>query len=176
MTPLERALEVIRMHEGGYVDHPADPGGPTKFGISLRFLRAQGIDLGDVDGDGDVDAADVRSLSWDMAADIYRREFWDRYSYDRLPAPVSVKVMDLAVNVGPSQAHRLLQRALRATGKDVTEDGVLGPQTMDACILAVYGGLPAALRSEAAGFYRVLVARRPALGSFERGWLARAYS
>jgi lysozyme family protein len=94
---------------------------------------------------------------------------------------VAVKVFDLAVNVGPRQAHRLLQRALRACGRDVAEDGVIGPETLGA-IAGVAGAgespfaIVASLRSEAAGFYRTLIARRPLLAVFERGWLRRAYA
>jgi lysozyme family protein len=177
MMGLERALAVVREHEGdAFTNDPADPGGATKYGISLRFLRSLGHELGDVDGDGDVDATDVRTLTWDQAAEIYRREFWDRWGYERLPETVAVKVFDLSVNVGPGQAHRLLQRALRAAGSPVKEDGVLGPVTRSACFSALSGGLLAALRSEAAGFYRLLVESRPDLARFILGWLSRAYS
>jgi lysozyme family protein len=171
---------MIREHEGdAFTDHPADPGGATRYGISLRYLRSLGSDLGDVDGDGDVDADDIRRMTWDEAADIFRREFWDRFAYHRLPGPVAVKVFDLAVNVGPSQACRLLQRALRSAGAPVLEDGLLGPKTVAAVWSVWRSDCPAiscAFRSEAAGFYRTLVAMRPDLSAFINGWLARAYS
>lgn len=173
----ERAVETVLAHEGAFVSDPRDPGGATNWGISLRFLRAQGADLGDVDGDGDIDAEDVRRLPQDVAVELYRREFWDRYLYGRLPEPVASKVFDLAVNMGPSSAHRCLQRACRACGFELVEDGVIGQETRRVCgSVSPPAALAAALRSEAAGFYRLLVARRPAFEAFETGWLNRAYS
>jgi len=165
-------------HEGGYSDHPADPGGPTNWGISLRFLRAQGADIGDVDGDGDIDAADVRHLPIDIAMQLYRREFWDRYRYSRLPDLVAIKVFDLAVVMGPCPATRCLQRALRACGRsDIAEDGVIGPVTLQAAQTAPSQiAVRAALSSEAACHFKMLVAKRADLGAFLHGWLRRAYA
>lgn len=179
MTTLDRALVFLRIHEGGvYTDDPNDPGGPTKWGVSLRFLRSLGTKLGDVDGDGDVDWRDVQGLTWEIACDrFWVPEFWVRYRYERLPDSTAVKTFDLACNMGPSQAHRCLQRALRACLVDVEEDGLLGPETVRACGgVATNGALLAALRSEAAGFYRGLVARRARFVGFETGWLNRAYA
>lgn len=173
---LRRGLEMIRAHEGGYADHPSDPGGATNFGVSLRWLRRLGRDVGDVDHDGDIDADDVRALTWPMAERLFTTEFWDRYRYDRLPDDVGAKVFDLAVNCGPAQAHRLLQRACRAGSLPVDEDGVIGPKTLESVTAAQPHVLVACLRCEAAGFYRSLVAARPDLNVFIRGWLVRAYS
>ncbi len=171
----DRAIAFVLEHEGAYVEDPHDNGGATMWGISLRLLRE--LPEGDVDRDGDVDADDVRHLPRDLAIEIYRRTFWDNYRYFRMPEQVGAKVFDLAVNAGPAQAHRLLQRALRACCVDVAEDGILGPETLRGTLIAASPvALVAALRSEAAGFYRLLVARRPALERFEAGWLRRAYS
>jgi len=173
----DRAVEVVLGHEGGFVNDPRDPGGATNWGISLRFLRAQGGDLGDVDGDGDIDAEDVRRLPQDVAVELYRREFWERYMYGRLPEDVAIKVFDLAVNMGPVQAHRCLQRACRACGFDLVEDGVIGRETRRACgSIWPPAALVVALRCEAASFYRLLVSRRTGLEGFLNGWLNRAYA
>lgn len=173
-----RALAVVMEHEGGFVNDPADPGGATQWGVSLRFLRSLGTAVGDVDGDGDIDEADVRLLTIDRAAQIYRSHWWDRFGYAGLPPDLAVKLFDLAVNMGAGMAHRCAQRAARSVGHALTDDGVLGPQSR-ALFARLDGsgleGLLPALRSEAAGRYRALIAANPTLRKFEPGWLNRAY-
>ena len=170
----ETALALVLRHEGGWADHPKDPGGATKFGISLRYL--QGLKAaGDLNGDGVVDTADVRGLSVEDAAAIYKRDWWDRHGYAQLADPVAVKLMDLAVNMGAGRAHRLLQRAVNglAVGK-IAVDGVLGPQTLAAANALPADRVVAALRRQAEAFYLQLIAARPELAVFRRGWISRA--
>lgn len=180
----QKALDVILEHEGGFVDDPDDPGGATNFGVSLRFLHSEGELDADGDGfhdfdfdkDGDVDAIDVRSMERFQAALIYREFWWDKYQYQLLPGEVAIKVFDLSVNMGARQAHKLLQRALRASGVEVVDDGLIGPATRRAIDETDLCALLPALRSEAAGFYRALTAARPPLKKYLKGWLRRAYS
>lgn len=148
-------------HEGGYVDHPDDPGGKTKYGISKR----QYPDL------------NIRCLTREQATHIYFEDFWSRYDYGRLnDGELAAKVFDLGVNMSPKRAHRLLQFACRANHRPLVEDGILGPKTAstvnDLPPLAVL----TSLRSESAGYYRRLAASRPQMRTFLRGWLRRAYS
>lgn len=176
-STLDRALEVVRRHEGGKTNDPHDPGGPTAYGWSLRTLETLGLDLADVDRDGDIDADDVSAFTWEHARALYIREFWDRLGLERLPADLAVKLFDSAVNLGPRQAVRLLQRALRACLVEVQEDGVLGPVTIAATRkVSPESALLTALRAENAGFYRRLVARNPDLERYLEGWIRRAYS
>ena len=166
MTAEERfrhAVEIVLRHEGGYVKDPLDPGGETKFGISKRAYP----DL------------DIANLTREQAIEIYRRDWWKRYGYDRIKSlEVATKVFDLAVNMGPQAAHRCLQRALHACGqRHVVIDGLIGQQTIGAVnSVESEAALLAALRAEAAAHYRGLIERREELRRFEQGWLNRAYA
>ena len=158
----EPAIQAVLKHEGGYVNDPKDPGGETNFGISKRSHP-------------DVD---VKALTPEKAADIYREKYWEPGGYERIEDQrVATKTFDLAVNMGSKPAHILLQRAVRAaSGRKLTEDGVLGPMTFAAVNDAPADSLLAALRSEAAGHYRILVTRNTNLQRFVEGWLNnRAY-
>src|SRR5690606_27161164 len=105
-------------------------------------------------------------LTREQAKEIYRRDWWERYRYDEIEdVQIASKVLDLSVNVGPIQAALIVQRALHACGqRHVTVDGIIGTQTI-AAINAVKprAALLAAIRAEAAAYYRGLVAQRPEL-------------
>ncbi len=115
----DAALAAILAEEGGYVDHPLDPGGATKFGITRATLSAA--------RGRPVSKAEVMALSPEAAAEIYRARYWKAVRGDDLPAGLDLAVFDAAVNSGPSRAIRLLQEAL-----SVPEDGVFGPGTLAA--------------------------------------------
>lgn len=129
---------------------------------------------GDIDHDGDIDPADIHALSPDDAAMIYRRHWWDRYSYSLLPPEVGAKVFDLAVNMGAQQAHRLLQRACTACGQPTADDGHVGPKTRTAVWAVPDDRLLDALCDQAEDFYKSLAAHNPARKVFLAGWLRRA--
>jgi len=180
----DKALDFLFPHEGGLVDDPDDPGGTTKFGVSLRWLARAGLlDLngdghpdGDIDLDGDIDADDIRGLTRATAGWLYRRHWWDRYDYDDLPPAIAVKTFDLSVNMGARQAHRCLQRAVRACWWPLADDGLIGPKTRSAIAAAPPEPLLSAFCSEAAGFYRQLAATDSRRTKYLDGWLNRAYA
>lgn len=157
-----RAVKIVLDHEGGYVNDPDDPGGETRWGISKRSYP----DL------------DIANLTEEQACAIYYRDWWRRYKYDLIEdATVAAKVLDLSVNMGPSAAHKCLQRALHACGRrDVVIDGIIGPQTLAAVNAANPLMLLAALRAEAAAYYRSLVQNDPKRSKYLNGWLNRAYA
>jgi lysozyme family protein len=154
------AVERVLANEGGYTSNPADSGGVTKFGISSRAHPG----------------LDIATLTRDAAVKIYWREWWLRFGFSQLPAAVAAKTFDLAVNIGASHAIECLQRALRACGRPVTEDGVLCAATAAEASRADASALMSAMRSEAAGYYRLVAARAPADREFLKGWLIRAYA
>ena len=190
------AVKNVLDTEGGYVNHPNDPGGATNRGISLRFLKAEGkLDLDgdgildfDLDFDGDLDGADIRKLTPQDAKVLYFRCFWDRLKLDALPPPLGEMVFDQAVNGGRSAGVRLLQLAINASLEVagdaapgmVEVDGQLGVQTKNALNWIVLrrtlgiGMLAQAYRDAAARRYQGLALRNPKLRVFLKGWLRRA--
>jgi len=186
MARFDPAFDKVLVLEGGYVDHPSDPGGATNLGISLRYLLDRGdldrdgLPDGDMDGDGDVDVADIRAITPEKAKHLYHTGFWipNRLSELRNQA-VAEKIFDMAVNMGSRQAWRLVQRAVNDQyGNDVlVVDGVVGPKT-----LLVLNGLSEnesvldAIKEAQAGFYLRLIDARPSLAVFRDGWLNRAYA
>ncbi len=115
----DRCVHFVLPFEGGYSDHPSDPGGATNLGITRAVLE---------DWRGrTVTKADVKALTLEEASDIYRARYWDRIRGDELPSGVDLIVFDCAVNQGVPRAIRLLQQAL-----NVEADGHIGPKTMSA--------------------------------------------
>lgn len=162
--------------EGGLTNNPSDPGGITKYGVSLRWLKSIGYD---VNNDGDIDAADIRSLTPDQARELFRSRFWDTLHLDNYPLCTAVALYDAAVNTGPAQAVKFLQRACSFYfGHVLADDGVAGPHTK-AAVLAIAtditSDLVLAARSikERKQFYANLAARKPSMGVFLKGWLNR---
>lgn len=161
------AVDRVFRHEGGLVEDPDDPGGITNYGISLRFLQTV---------QPNAMADDIKNLTKDQAGQLYYQHFWKAGGYDRIgPLAVAEKILDLAVNVGGKQAGKLLQRACRSCGRDLVEDGEVGPITCRNIEAIPTETLIAALRSEAAGYYRSLVAAQPIRVKWLKGWLNRAY-
>jgi lysozyme family protein len=151
----------VLKHEGGYVNDPDDPGGETNFGISKRSYPNE----------------DIRSLTPERAKSIYYRDFWLKSKCNLIPdIDVAAKVFDLSVNLGVSGAIKTLQRALRCFEFHLEEDGIPGPKTAAAVAAADPKGLLCAIKSEAAGQYRMMCALNSGLKKFLPGWLNRAYS
>lgn len=117
------ALAFTLAYEGGYSDHARDPGGATNRGITQRKLD----EVRAVHREASTFPASVRDLTPEQTAWIYRAEYWDRLSCDRLPAALAMVVFDAGVNCGIGRAARWLQRALR-----VQVDGIVGAQTIAA--------------------------------------------
>lgn len=166
------ALKKTLHHEGGFVDNPADPGGQTFRGISMRFLRANGHD---VNNDGDVNLQDIQALvdHPETVNGIYQQYFWTPNRLNEVPSELlSTKIFDMCVNMGSSQAWKLVQRA---SGR-LKDDGIVGPKTIAFLVKANgrdYDFLRN-IRNEQHKFYIRLAKAKPELGVFLKGWLRRA--
>ncbi|MEE1654890.1 glycosyl hydrolase 108 family protein [Microvirga sp. CF3062] len=152
----EKAVEIVLQHEGGFVHHPRDPGGATKFGITRETLsRVRGRPAS---------VEDVRELTRAEAMAIYRWLYWDAVRADDMPPGLDLAVFDLAVNSGPARAVRMLQNVL-----GVTVDGIVGPVTLKAAWQADPAETIRHLTRARLGF----LGRLAAWPVFGRGWRRR---
>lgn len=169
-------IDELLEREGGYVNHAADRGGPTRFGITEAVARAHGY------------AGAMADLPREEAAAIYRRLYWLRPRFDQVAersAALAAELFDTGANMGPAVAATFLQRALTALNRngrdypDLTPDGRIGPRTLAAldAFLETRGKaggetvLLRALEALQGERYLRLAERRPANEAFLYGWL-----
>ena len=168
----DAAHRFVAQWEGGLTDHPSDPGGITNYGVSLRFLKTQGLDVGDIDNDGDIDADDIRKLTPEDAKRIFKREFWAASKLDILDFThplCAFVVYDTSVNMGAGWGKRFLQQAIG--GLDV--DGIWGPKTWAAIATAPDREVALRMIELRRDRYYYLVERNFSLKCFLKGWLNR---
>lgn len=125
----DQIFDALLGREGGYVDHPHDKGGPTKWGITEKVARAHGY------------TGDMRNLTRAQALKIYESDYWSGPRFDQVAeysARVAAELCDTGVNMGPSVPSKWLQRWLTAFNDgerlypDISADGVIGPRTLSA--------------------------------------------
>jgi len=146
------AFDKLLGHEGGYSNHPSDPGGKTRYGVTEAVAREVGY------------RGDMRELPLDLAQRIYRERYWDVVQAESLPADVRYIVFDGAVNSGVVQSAKWLQRAC-----GVKDDGVVGPQTIRAANALSPDGLKRKILAQRLRFMATL----PNWPAFSRGWANR---
>jgi len=115
----DASFEMVLKHEGGFVNHPKDPGGMTNLGVTRANWELY--------LDRDVTEEDMRALTPEMVKPFYKHNYWDRIRGDDLPSGLDYAAYDLAVNSGIGRAAKYLQRIA-----GVMEDGVIGPQSLKA--------------------------------------------
>lgn len=176
----DAAAQFVAKWEGGFFDHPSDPGGVTNYGISMMFLKGLGLLEGDVNGDGVVDRLDVLAITPESARMFFKRYFWDATRCYELPPLVCVAFYDLAVNAGPGRAAIVLQQAINATmGRTVITNYAanLGPLTRRFSNELAESGqqlnLCKAYLDAREAWYRRLAAAKPSSQVFLKGWLNR---
>jgi lysozyme family protein len=175
-TDIDGIIDELIEREGGYVNHPDDRGGPTRFGITEAVARAHGY------------AGEMAAMPRDEATAIYRRLYWLRPKFDEVASrstAVAAELFDTGANMGPAVAATFLQRALTALNRngedypDLVPDGRIGPRTLAAldAFLKARGQsgetvLLRALEALQGERYLRLAERRPANEAFLYGWLA----
>ncbi|KAF0675678.1 holin-associated N-acetylmuramidase [Profundibacterium mesophilum] len=180
MSTIRKIAEGILSREGGFTDDPDDPGGATRFGVTLGTLRRLGRDL---DGDGTVTRADLMRLEKHEAVDIFIAHYFEAPGLGALPEALHPTVFDMQVNAG-ANAIRILQRLLCEMGFTVAIDGRMGPRTAAASARAMAAAprhLVDAYGIARRNYYYRLADRRPPLRKFARrrdggkgGWILRA--
>lgn len=161
MKRYQEYMPRILKHEGGFVNHPKDPGGATNRGVTIGTLKRLGIDK---DGDGDSDVVDLRLLTADDAAKVFKRFYGDAVQADLLPRGLDYAMTDFAVHAGPPRAAQHLQRIL-----GVTADGHIGPKTLAAVAKRDPEDLIRALHASRLRFLRGLAT----WATFGKGWQRR---
>jgi len=169
MAKFEIAIPHTLVWEGGYVNHPADPGGETNRGITDR-LDGRVDGLVDLDGDGDGDV-DIKGLTEEEAKQVYKRRFWDKMQGDKIESQHIANIMfDGFVNCG-SWGIKLMQRVLQ-----LEEDGIVGPKTLAAINNADEVTLYASYKQKRIEYYQNLAEKKPVLKVFLKGWMNRINS
>lgn len=182
MALFENSVEIVLSNEGGFVDNPHDSGGATNFGLSLRFLRQLSLETlrkyGIFVAPEDLNVEHVKELTLDQAKNIYKGEFWDNAPYEKITIQkVADYIFDMAVNHGEHQAIKIAQRAIWASYAAINvikDDGIFGDETLVA-IDYLQGHILPCLRSERAGFMRLLAVKISKDEEFLNGWLNRCY-
>ena len=169
---IDEMVETILHHEGGFVNDPADPGGATNFGVTIHTYSKWLKRKATVD--------EVRNMSKDTAIEIYKSKYYYDPRINTLNELVQPLVFDMAINHGPRNGNKMLQRTVNLAGfGPISVDGVIGPGTrraLDSAVDAMGNYFVNALVEERLKFYNRIVARRPASGKFLRGWTKRANS
>jgi lysozyme family protein len=150
------ALQALLKHEGGYVNHPADPGGMTNLGVTKRVWEEW---VGH-----SVTEKVMRDLKPEDVAPLYKRKYWDKVQGDSLPDGVDLAVFDAAVNSGPGRAAKWLQEMVGAKA-----DGVIGPQTLTTVEQIDPKKLVADYNAHRLAFLKGL----PTFPTFGKGWSNR---
>jgi lysozyme family protein len=151
-----RALKLVLQHEGGWADHPKDPGGATMKGITLASFRRYLMP--------GATKKDLRNITDEQVAHIYRRHYWDAVTGAALPDGVDYAVFDMAVNSGPGKASEYLQSVL-----GVTQDGKIGPDTLRAARAMLHAEIIHKFCDKRMAFLRRLKTWK----TFGKGWTSR---
>jgi len=151
----ETAFDLLITHEGGFSNHPDDPGGATMYGVTEQVARAEGY------------TGAMRDLPLSFAKQVYRKRYWDACRCDQMPDALRYPLFDAAVNSGPGQAIKWLQSAV-----GVKADGAIGPVTRQAANVSS----PQIVRQQMIGKRLAFMTRLPNWSANAKGWSRRIAS
>jgi lysozyme family protein len=197
MPTVDKMIADIIQREGGFVDNPDDAGGATKYGISLTYVKGLGVrqdeqgravdytHLLDLDHNGYIDAHDIMLVTPELAAKLYRMDFYTIPKFDKLEGHLQPFCFDSAVNHGPGRAVMFLQEACIVIGTlprfnsrgQPNDDGINGPGTIAAAAQAEHivgwAGMISRLGDQRKEFMRAIARNNPSQEQFLEGWLRR---
>jgi lysozyme family protein len=172
MADFSSFLPLVLRFEGGFVDDPADPGGATNKGITLKTFSGCAQSLLGVDPTLD----NLKGLSDSQAATIYRALYWNAVCGDEIASQnLADIVCDFYVNAR-SHASELLQTVLNNVGANLKVDGAIGPATMAALAAADQNDVYRRYKQGRIAYYENLAQEEPSLQKFLNGWLNRVNS
>lgn len=148
----DEAFERLISHEGGYVNHPGDPGGETNWGVTLGTAREEGY------------SGAMKEMTRAQAKEIYRKAYWNRAKSDQYDPAIGFQLFDAAVNHGIGQSIKFLQRAV-----NVADDGIIGPMSLRAIKSMSVTDVVLRFNAERLEFYTKL----STWNSFGKGWVRR---
>lgn len=152
----QKSFVLMLESEGGFVNHPNDPGGMTNLGVTQsvwnKFIGRQSTEQ------------EMRALTPEIVEPLYKSQYWDKCRCDDLPSGVDYLVFDFAVNAGPGRSAMILQ-----TSVGTNPDGGIGPLTLDAVNKCHPSELINDYSREKENFYRSLTT----FGTFGKGWMSR---
>ena len=151
-SEFETAMKFVREAEGGYYNHPNDPGGETMFGLTKR----------------DYPLLDIKNLTREQADEIFWQDYWLKSSAYLIPYPAYISFFDSVVNTGRKQANKFLQRVVGATA-----DGIVGPYTRSLLSKKDPVDVAYGIIDQRQTFYDNLAENRPKLAVFLKGWTNR---
>ena len=152
----DRSFQLLLKSEGGYVDHPSDPGGRTNLGVTQAVWENW---VGRSSNE-----KEMRSLTAEMVEPLYKKKYWDACKCDELPNGLDYLVFDFAVNAGVGRSIKTLQTSVGAT-----PDGAIGAKTLQAVMVCSKDQLINKFSDEKLKFYQSL----PTFATFGRGWTNR---
>ncbi len=168
----EDPIGYILQHEGGYVNHPADKGGPTNFGVTIKTYSKWLGRRATID--------EVKAMKVETAREIYETMYLTGPRIHTLPEPPQTLILDMAINHGPKLGIKLLQRVVNLAGfGPCSMDGIIGPETRK-CVIEAAEAMGPYLQNavvfERKKLYNSIVERKPSQAVFLKGWLRRADS
>ena len=163
----------ILAHEGGYVNHPNDPGGETNRGVTMDTWRRYSQRLFGIPATSET----LRAITEEQAFRIYEEGYYKPSGADRLQdSNLGNMHADFTYNAGSRNSGRVLQRAINDLGGNVTVDGAVGPKTLAAANALDPAALYRAYRTRRIEHYENIIRKNPKLATFRRGWMSRANS
>jgi lysozyme family protein len=171
MASFDAFFPTLLKHEGGFVNDPVDPGGATNKGVTMKTFQACAMKYLGIEPT----LENLRALTDAQAAKIYKPLYWDEVRGDEIELQELANIVfDFQVNAGDG-ASKLLQRVINELGAapPLEVDGNIGPGTMSALKSADQKEVYRRYKQGRVDYYQDLVAKRPALGKFLKGWLIR---
>lgn len=171
------AIQIVLKHEGGLTNDKNDPGGITDYGISLKFLRAAGIDENGTRCQH-VTANDIKALTPEKARAIYYKYYWKKYDIYKIDSlRVATAVLDMSVLMGNHEAIICMQRALNDLDRcGLIEDGIMGIRTLSEINRASTSQLFDEYKKELLAYIDLICIKNQKLLVFKNGWYNRINS